>query len=169
MALRALPSIPEKSTILHLPDIRETDASTALVLYGFEDVQECDGARTLQLVERAVDSMRALRARADYISAQSLDLIHLTQRERLQMQAELRRAREEAASFQRQAEDAMAAFAKANLRLREAELSRREAELATQRAHARAEAAETRTRSLELYLKKISRYLSERLTPDFIG
>ena len=162
MALRALPNIPDKSTILHLPDIRETDASTALVLYGFEDVQECDGARTLQLVERAVDSMRALRARADYISAQSLDLIHLTQRERLQMQAELRRAREEAASFQRQAEDAMAAFAKANLRLREAEL-------ATQRAHARAEAAETRTRSLELYLKKISRYLSERLTPDFIG
>lgn len=162
MILRALPSPPDKSAIVHRPDGRETDASTALVLYGSDDVQECDGARTLQLVERAVDSMRALRARADHISAQSLDLIRLTQRERLQMQTELRRAREEAASFQQQAQDAMAAFTKANLRLREAEL-------ATQRAHARAEAAETRTRSLELYLKKISRYLSERLTPDFIG
>ncbi|WP_238185014.1 hypothetical protein [Methylobacterium trifolii] len=150
-------------TLICLPSLKEPGTSQALVPYEPEDAQECDGARTLRLVERAVDSMQALRVHADHISAQSLDLIRLTQRERFRMQAELRRAREAAVSFQQQARDAQGALEEAVLRIREADLGRREAELMAHQARDRADAAETRLRSLEFYLKKISNFLQLRL------
>lgn len=149
--------------LIPLPSLHDTGPSQALVLYEADDAQECDGARTLRLVERAVDAMQELRDRADLISAQSLDLIRLTQCERLQMRSELRSAREEAAAFQRLAGDAKKALAEATLRIREAERGRREAELTAQRERARAEDAETRMRSLEFYIKKISSFLQTRL------
>lgn len=163
MASLALPTGPDLGAPISLASLREAGPSNALVLYESDDAQDCDGARTLRLVEHAVDAMQALRARADLISAQSLDLIRLTQSERLQMRSELAGARETAADFQRQAREAKQALAEANLRIREAELGRREAELRAHQAFARAVDAETRMRSLEFYLKKISRYLQTNL------
>ncbi|MCJ2079849.1 hypothetical protein [Methylobacterium sp. J-090] len=163
MSLLALPAGPDRGSVIHLSGMRDTGTSQALVLYEPEAMQECDGARTLRLVERAVDAMQELRERADLISAQSQDLIRLTQGERLQMRAQLKSALEETATYRQQVQEAKQALAEATLRIREAELSRREAELQAHKTLARAVNAETRTRSLELYLKKISSFLQERL------
>ncbi|KQP24454.1 hypothetical protein ASF27_10075 [Methylobacterium sp. Leaf102] len=144
--------------------------SHALVLYEPAQEAECDGARTLRLVEQAVESMQALRERADYITAQAHDLIRLTNLERAQVEAELRKVREDKAAVERQMRDAEQALARANLRLREAELGRREAQVAAREAETRAVDAEARAVDAELreqglasYLKKISAFLQVRL------
>ncbi len=137
--------------------------SHALVVYEPDPDLECDGARTLRLVERAVESMQSLRDRADFITAQAHDLIRLTNLERAKVEADLRKAHEDRAFVERQVRDAELALAGANLRLRESELARREAELAARQAEARAAAAEDRARDLASYLKKISQFLHLRL------
>jgi chromosome segregation ATPase len=164
--------------LIQLPALRETQAlAQALAVYDPDVAEECDGARTLRLVERAVESMQDLRVRADLISAQALDLIQLTHRERTQMQADLRQARAERATWETQAQDAQRDLADATLKIREITLARREAELAARHAHtqaqeaqsraqeaqSRAQEAEARARSLEFYLKKIGGFLQSRL------
>ncbi|MBX9931611.1 MAG: hypothetical protein K2Y56_08750 [Methylobacterium sp.] len=150
--------------LIRLPVLRETHSSKALVVSASDRAEDCDGARTLQLVEHAVESMQELRARAEHISARASDLIRLTHRERAQLQAELSKAREDARQWERRAEDAERALAQVSLELREADLARREAEMATQLADTRAEDAEARAGKLEFYLKKIDGYLQARLT-----
>lgn len=125
---------------------------------------ECDGAATLRLVEEAMETMQALRLRADTISAQSLELIELTRRERVQVLAELDRVRWEAAEWRRQAAESDLRVREAVLRAREAEIARREAELEALAARGRASAAEAEVESLRLYLRKIGTYLRARLT-----
>lgn len=125
---------------------------------------DCDGAATLRLVEEAMETMQALRLRADTISAQSLELIALTRRERVQVLAELDRVRWEAAEWRRKAGESDLQLREALLRTREAEIARREAELAAFAARGRAVAAEAEVESLQLYLKKIGAYLRTRLT-----
>ncbi|NEU10623.1 hypothetical protein G3T14_00580 [Methylobacterium sp. BTF04] len=160
----------DRVDLIQLPAVRETQVLTVYKPDAADAAEECDGARTLRLVERAVESMQDLRVRADLISAQALDLIQLTHRERTQMQAELRQARADRATWELQARDAQRELADATLKIREISLARREAELAArhaqtraQEAQSRAEEAEGRARSLEFYLKKIGGFLQSRL------
>jgi len=121
------------------------------------------GATTLRLVEHSMETIQALHERVDTISAQARDLIRLTHRERVEQQAELDRARAEAAAWRRQAMELEIRMREAQLRVREAEMARREADQAALDARERARSAEGEVRDLETYLRKISDYLQTNL------
>ena len=163
----ATTEVEEAPAAARLPALQDPPAIHLPVVYVAElplDVASaCDGAQTLRLVEQAVRTMQELRGRADRISAQAVDLIHLTHRERARMQADLQHAREAAALWESRARRNADALGAASLEIRRAEFARRALELSVHQAGARAEAAEARVRSLEHYLKEIRTFLEARM------